>query len=289
LKGFTKGKGKGRKFIPTTNRKKGLKKSDLMKKESLDGHESKWRKNLPERVKQIAKMNDAVGKHVDKDIAIREEYESQQLEKNPNYLKEKEEDWNSHMDDYDIRQKTMKENFDRYVSEHLDDRIVLSPLSDSRKEIVLRFVEDDLMVDDKDFWENNNEQDLIDAKTKIINNDYSFTIKEANALQTSVAVNRMLLEDNPKYTEDEVDTIGFALGEVEMGFWDQRHMWATGFIKYNDAEEVKQSDIAESKSFGKNFLGFDKYQRMTFKGGNPPVWDAYGKHLETGKDIRDNS
>ena len=34
MKGFTKGKGKGKKFIPTTNKKKGLKKSDVKKKGS---------------------------------------------------------------------------------------------------------------------------------------------------------------------------------------------------------------------------------------------------------------
>jgi len=76
MKGFTKGKGKGRKFIPTTNKKHGLKKSDIAYKKTVDNSnienmsirklsDAEWLEKIEDQQMELKIYGDNIYEHID--------------------------------------------------------------------------------------------------------------------------------------------------------------------------------------------------------------------------------
>lgn len=216
---------------------------------------------------------------IQKEIIAEKKWESQQ---SPQWHKEKKLEEQLFMDRHEKENNILMQNFNDYIKNNKNLRIKIEPISDIDKKIVLKYIDNDLL--DK-YNPPVYPDDLKTAREKILNNNYNFTIKEANALHRVSDVNEMLLDENPDLNESQKYQIAKSLDTIN--FWDQRDKWASGFVKYNNIDEVRKAEKTESKLFNENFLGFDKFKRMTFKGGNEPVYDQYGKHLKTGKSIHE--
>jgi hypothetical protein len=218
----------------------------------------------------------AHNKQLDKEYNAEKAWENKQ---SPEWHKEKKLQQDASWKAHQASTNELYRKFNQYEASHKNERITVPPLSSKDKAIVLKYVEVELKDPYKDYDSTSSMQDLINAKQKIINNDYSFTIKEANAIHGVADVQGMMLNDNPDLNDSQRDEIGHALGGVDM--WDQRHKFITGFIKYKDEDDERK----QNRNNHDTFVGFDKYKRMTYKGGNEPVWDSFGGHLKTGDSI----